>query len=91
MVTPRRLREIAKGQVDYILGSNPLEMSYMVGSNYPKQIHHRGSSLPLVAHHTEPIRCSQGFHFLNSDAPNPNIFVGVLVGNPNTNDHVNYC
>jgi len=41
--SPRRLRTIAKCQVDYILGDNPLKMSYMVGygSHYPKRIHHR--------------------------------------------------
>ncbi|KAG4396563.1 hypothetical protein GLYMA_19G212733v4 [Glycine max] len=31
IVTPKRLRAIAKKQVDYLLGDNPLKMSYMVG------------------------------------------------------------
>ncbi|TKY61758.1 Endoglucanase 17 [Spatholobus suberectus] len=30
-VTPKRLRSIAKKQVDYLVGDNPLKMSYMVG------------------------------------------------------------
>ena len=87
-VTLGRLREIAKGQVDYILGSNPLEMSYMVGygSHYPQRIYHRGLFLPLVSHHPESIRCSEGFKFLNSDALNPNILFGAVVGGPDAND-----
>ncbi|KAJ6723397.1 ENDO-14-BETA-GLUCANASE [Salix koriyanagi] len=42
-VTPKRLRNIAKKQVDYLLGDNPLKMSYMVGygPRYPQRIHHR--------------------------------------------------
>ncbi|KAE8724216.1 Endoglucanase 11 [Hibiscus syriacus] len=37
----------AKSQVDYILGSNPMNMSYLVGygSKYPTRVHHRGASI----------------------------------------------
>ena len=87
-ITPRRLRSIAKRQVDYILGDNPLKMSYMVGygSKFPKHIHHRGSSLPSIANHPQFIPCSAGFQSLYSNAPNPNILVGAVVGGPDSND-----
>ncbi|GLJ50978.1 hypothetical protein SUGI_1085720 [Cryptomeria japonica] len=88
-VTPRRIRAIKRRQVDYILGSNPLEMSYMVGygSKYPQRIHHRGSSLPSVAQQPQAIGCIPGFQFLNSNASNPNLLVGAVVGGPDANDH----
>uniref|UniRef100_A0A0R0JMF9 cellulase n=1 Tax=Glycine max TaxID=3847 RepID=A0A0R0JMF9_SOYBN len=40
--SPKRLKQIERGQVDYILGSNPANMSYMVGygAKYPERIHH---------------------------------------------------
>ncbi|MBA0765756.1 hypothetical protein Gotri_014908, partial [Gossypium trilobum] len=46
--SPALLKHLAKHQVDYILGDNPLGMSYMVGygARFPRRIHHRGSSLP---------------------------------------------
>lgn len=86
--SPQRLRAIAKRQVDYILGDNPLKMSYMVGygSHYPKRIHHRGSSLPCKANHPQHIPCSAGFQSLYSSAPNPNILVGAVVGGPDSMD-----
>ncbi|VAI84935.1 unnamed protein product [Triticum turgidum subsp. durum] len=51
--SPVVLRRVAKRQVDYILGDNPLRMSYMVGygERFPRRIHHRGSSLPSVSAH----------------------------------------
>ncbi|GAB2281651.1 hypothetical protein Dimus_016223 [Dionaea muscipula] len=87
-VTALKLRSIAKKQVDYILGSNPMRMSYMVGygARYPERIHHRGSSLPSLAAHPEKIQCSSGFSFMNSQSPNPNILVGAVVGGPDEND-----
>ncbi|KAL8268970.1 hypothetical protein R6Q59_002768 [Mikania micrantha] len=44
------LKDLARRQVNYILGDNPMKMSYMVGygPRYPQRIHHRGSSLPSV-------------------------------------------
>lgn len=86
--TPSRLRNIAKKQVDYLLGDNPLRMSYMVGygPRYPQRIHHRGSSLPSVASHPAKIQCSSGFDFMNSESPNPNIHVGAIVGGPDQHD-----
>ncbi|KAM4074660.1 hypothetical protein ACJW30_10G110900 [Castanea mollissima] len=87
-VTPNRLRALAKRQVDYLLGDNPLKMSYMVGygRRYPQRIHHRGASLPSIASHPAKIQCSPGFSFMKSQSPNPNILVGAVVGGPDQND-----
>ncbi|KAG2406560.1 Endoglucanase 17 [Vigna angularis] len=87
-VTPKRLRAIAKKQVDYLLGENPLKMSYMVGygPRFPRRIHHRGSSLPSVGVHPGKIQCSAGFSVMNSESPNPNTLVGAVVGGPDLND-----
>ncbi|CAK9148825.1 unnamed protein product [Ilex paraguariensis] len=88
IVTPKRLRTIAKKQVDYLLGDNPLKMSYMVGygARYPQRIHHRGSSLPSITAHPAKIQCSSGFNIMNSQSPNPNILVGAIVGGPDQHD-----
>ncbi|KAH0976580.1 hypothetical protein GBA52_026299 [Prunus armeniaca] len=89
VVTPRALKILAKQQVDYILGVNPLKMSYMVGYGpyFPKRIHHRGSSLPSKASHPQNMGCDGGFQpFFYSANPNPNILVGAIVGGPNQND-----
>lgn len=87
-ITPRKLRAIAKRQVDYLLGENPMRMSYMVGygPRYPQRIHHRGSSLPSVAAHPAKIPCSAGFAVLVSTAPNPNLLIGAVVGGPDARD-----
>ncbi|KDO64574.1 hypothetical protein CISIN_1g012581mg [Citrus sinensis] len=60
--SPNLLRQLAKHQVDYILGDNPVGMSYMVGygARYPQRIHHRGSSLPSVQAHPAHIGCKAG-------------------------------
>ncbi|XP_047958501.1 endoglucanase 9-like [Salvia hispanica] len=89
LVTSRTLRSLAKRQVDYILGDNPMRMSYMVGygPNYPKRIHHRGSSLPSVAAHPQRLGCEAGFQpYFYGSAPNPNTLIGAVVGGPNQND-----
>ncbi|KAK3004675.1 hypothetical protein RJ639_018701 [Escallonia herrerae] len=88
IVTPKRLRTIAKKQVDYLLGDNPLKMSYMVGygTRYPQRIHHRGSSLPSIAAHPAKIQCSSGFSIMKSSSPNPNILVGAVIGGPDQHD-----
>lgn len=87
-ITPKKLRSIAKRQVDYLLGDNPNKMSYMVGygTRYPQRIHHRGSSLPSVSAHPARIPCTTGFTALNSGAPNPNLLVGAVVGGPDARD-----
>ncbi|KAK1285892.1 Endoglucanase 8 [Acorus calamus] len=75
-------------RVDYILGSNPLNMSYMVGysDKFPQRIHHRGSSLPSVDAHPQPLGCHGGTPYFESLNPNPNILVGAIVGGPNISD-----
>lgn len=88
-VSSTTLRNLAKQQVDYILGENPLKMSYMVGfgANFPKRIHHRGASIPSKASHPEAIGCDSGFQsFFYTSNPNPNILTGAIVGGPNQND-----
>uniref|UniRef100_A0A804PMV2 Endoglucanase n=1 Tax=Zea mays TaxID=4577 RepID=A0A804PMV2_MAIZE len=82
--SPVQLRRVAKRQVDYILGDNPLRMSYMVGygARFPRRIHHRASSLPSVAAHPARIGCKAGAAYYTSPAPNPNLLVGAVVGGP---------
>ncbi|CAL1409767.1 unnamed protein product [Linum trigynum] len=89
VVNANSLISLAKRQVDYILGVNPIRMSYMVGygPNFPRRIHHRGSSLPSKTSHPQAIGCSGGFEpFYSSSNPNPNILTGAIVGGPNQND-----
>ncbi|KAH9678335.1 Endoglucanase 23 [Citrus sinensis] len=88
VVNRARLVQVAKGQVDYILGSNPLNMSYMVGygKNFPQRIHHRSSSLPSVAQHTGKIGCQDGTKYYDSKNSNPNELTGAVVGGPDAND-----
>ncbi|KAJ4963356.1 hypothetical protein NE237_023295 [Protea cynaroides] len=88
IVGPSSLHQLAKRQVDYILGDNPMEMSYMVGygSKYPQRIHHRGSSLPSVNDHPQFIACKEGSVYFNSSDPNPNVLVGAVVGGPDEDD-----
>ncbi|CAH8344339.1 unnamed protein product [Eruca vesicaria subsp. sativa] len=85
---PDSLRRIAKRQVDYILGDNPMHLSYMVGygDQYPRQIHHRGSSIPSIKVQRTAPGCLQGWDIFHSDKPNPNILVGAVVGGPNVDD-----
>ncbi|XP_010271277.1 PREDICTED: endoglucanase 8-like [Nelumbo nucifera] len=86
--TADHLRNLAKRQVDYILGDNPLRMSYMVGygPRYPQRIHHRASSLPSVRAHPARIGCKAGSRYFLSPNPNPNVLVGAVVGGPNSSD-----
>lgn len=88
-VTSQNLVTLAKKQVDYILGNNPTKMSYMVGfgERYPKHVHHRGSSLPSIHSQTQHISCNDGFQYLYSGEPNPNVLVGAIVGGPDSNDN----
>lgn len=61
-----------------------MKMSYLVGygSDYPQYVHHRGSSIPVDA----DTGCQDGFKWLDSPNPNPNIAVGALVGGPFLNE-----
>ncbi|XP_077241109.1 endoglucanase 8-like [Tasmannia lanceolata] len=87
--SPAQLKQLAKRQVDYILGDNPMKMSYMVGygARYPLRIHHRASSLPSVGAHPAHIACKAGTRYYLSPDPNPNLLVGAVVGGPNTTDN----
>ncbi|KAG8383742.1 hypothetical protein BUALT_Bualt04G0045500 [Buddleja alternifolia] len=78
------LRNFAIIQADYVLGKNPMKMSYLVGygSKYPEYVHHRGASIPTDA----KTGCSDGFKWLNSTKPNPNVALGAVVGGPFLND-----
>ncbi|PRQ56976.1 putative cellulase [Rosa chinensis] len=83
------LLDLARSQVDYILGSNPNGMSYMVGfgSKYPTQIHHRGASIVSFKKDPSPVACQAGFDaWFNKNAPNPNVLDGAIVGGPNDSD-----
>ncbi|XP_027098407.1 endoglucanase 8 [Coffea arabica] len=88
LASPSLLKNLAKRQVDYILGDNPMGMSYMVGygEHYPQRIHHRASSLPSVRVHPAHIGCKEGSRYFLSPDPNPNPLVGAVVGGPNTTD-----
>lgn len=82
--TPKDLRKFAISQADYVLGKNPMKMSFLVGygSKYPQFVHHRGASIPVDA----DTKCEDGFKWLNSTAPNPNVAIGGLVGGPFLNE-----
>ncbi|KAK6922610.1 Glycoside hydrolase family 9 [Dillenia turbinata] len=81
---PADLRKFAISQADYVLGNNPMGMSYLVGygGNYPQYVHHRGASIPVDA----KTGCQDGFKWLKSLDPNPNVAVGALVGGPFLNE-----
>ncbi|KAK5846497.1 hypothetical protein PVK06_002787 [Gossypium arboreum] len=83
-----RFEQIAKGQVDYILGKNPLGMSYMVGfsQKFPKRIHHRASSLPSIGAHPRHINCKDGSPYYETLKPNPNLLTGAIIGGPDMKD-----
>ncbi|CAM0904526.1 unnamed protein product [Alopecurus aequalis] len=88
-VTYKTLRAIAKRQVDYVLGVNPLGTSYMVGysARSPRRIHHRASSIPSLAAHPAHIGCQEGFNsYLNAPGDNANVLTGAVVGGPDQND-----
>ncbi|KAK1577061.1 hypothetical protein Q3G72_018721 [Acer saccharum] len=91
VVTPSRLVQFAKGQVDYLLGSNPIKMSYMVGygRNFPRKIHHRGSTCPSIDKRRRQIKCRDGDVFFYSKYPNFNQLTGAIVGGPDIKDQYN--
>lgn len=82
--SPFDLRNFAKSQADYVLGNNPQKTSFLVGygDKYPQFVHHRGASIPANA----KTSCQDGFKYLESDDPNPNIAYGALVGGPFLNE-----
>ncbi|XP_058210615.1 endoglucanase 11 [Rhododendron vialii] len=90
MVGPQELVSLAQAQVDYILGSNPMNMSYLVGygPNYPTRVHHRGASIACYRENKGYIGCTQGYdNWYSRKGPNPNVVVGALVGGPDCQDN----
>ncbi|THU71374.1 hypothetical protein C4D60_Mb04t00720 [Musa balbisiana] len=79
------LRDFAKTQIDYILGSNPQKMSYVVGygKRYPKHVHHRGASIPKNG---VKYSCKGGWKWRDTKKPNPNTIVGAMVAGPDRHD-----
>ena len=67
-----------------MLGKNPTDMSFLVGygDKYPQYVHHRGASIPVDA----KINCKDGFKYIKSPDPNPNVATGALVGGPFLNE-----
>lgn len=61
-----------------------MKMSYLVGygDKYPQYVHHRGASIPADA----KTGCTDGFKWLESTKPNPNVATGALVGGPFLNE-----
>ncbi|KAJ1427620.1 Six-hairpin glycosidase superfamily [Sesbania bispinosa] len=87
-VTPSDLISHVRSQVEYILGSNPKNMSYMVGygSNYPKQVHHRAASIVSMKKDPTPVTCKGGYDtWYNKNEADPNVLEGAVVG-PDKND-----
>jgi endoglucanase len=66
----------AESQINYILGSNPANMSYMIGygSNWPAHPHHRAAN---------------GYTYANGDNQKPaqHTLTGALVGGPDQSDN----
>ncbi|KAI5433006.1 hypothetical protein KIW84_020341 [Lathyrus oleraceus] len=88
-VDSNEIFSFAKSQVDYMLGSNPMNMSYLVGygPKYPQRVHHRGASIESYKENMGFIGCTQGFdNWYGNPKPNPNILIGALVGGPDRND-----
>eukprot|EP00898_Chlorokybus_atmophyticus_P006145 jgi/Chlat1/6531/Chrsp45S00474 len=72
----------ARGQVDYMLGANPLKRSFVVGwgSNPPLRPHHRGASIPDDGKFYD---CGMGYGlWYQNPNPNPNALTGAIVGGP---------
>lgn len=69
------LLDLARSQVDYILGNNPANMSYIIGY---------GSKWCTHPHH----RAANGYTYANGDNMKPaiHLLTGALVGGPDQND-----
>ncbi|GAV72172.1 Glyco_hydro_9 domain-containing protein [Cephalotus follicularis] len=86
----QEILSFALSQADYILGSNPLNMSYLVGygPKYPTRVHHRGASIVSYRENKGFIGCTQGYdNWYSGSDPNPNVLVGALVGGPDYQDN----
>ncbi|PKI62230.1 hypothetical protein CRG98_017364, partial [Punica granatum] len=90
LVDHEEILAFAKFQADYILGSNPMNMSYLVGygPNYPRRVHHRGASIVSYREYRGFIGCTQGYdNWYGRPEPNPNVVTGALVGGPDCQDN----
>ncbi|KAI4308370.1 hypothetical protein L6164_031462 [Bauhinia variegata] len=90
ILSHEEILSFVKSQVDYILGSNPLNMSYLVGygPKFPQRVHHRGASIVSYREHKGFIGCTQGYdNWYSREGRNPNILVGALVGGPDNEDN----
>ncbi|XP_062221347.1 endoglucanase 8-like [Phragmites australis] len=88
-VSPARLREFARQQMDYLLGFNPRGRSYVVGfgANSPTQPHHRGASTPVLPPGYD-VNCGMSFNdWFAPDRPNPNELTGAIMGGPDRADN----
>ncbi|XP_071722764.1 endoglucanase 11-like [Rutidosis leptorrhynchoides] len=89
LINHQDILKFAKSQVDYILGSNPQNMSYLVGygPKYPSRVHHRGASIVSYRENKGFIGCTQGYdNWYGSADRNPNVLVGAVVGGPDSQD-----
>ncbi|KAM7275617.1 hypothetical protein ACFE04_017483 [Oxalis oulophora] len=89
LINHEEILTFAKSQVDYILGSNPQNMSYLVGygPKYPTRVHHRGASIESYRENKGFIGCTQGYdNWYGRVDPNPNVLVGAVVGGPDWQD-----
>ncbi len=70
-----RYHDFAKGQIDYILGDNPLNISYQIGygDHHPTKPHHRTAHGAWNDSSLDPIE-------------NRHLLVGALVGGPGVDD-----
>ncbi|XP_038904226.1 endoglucanase 11-like [Benincasa hispida] len=88
-VGPQEMLTLAKSQVDYILGANPMATSYLVGfgPRYPQRVHHRGASMESIKENGGFIGCVQGYdNWYGRVDRNPNVLMGAVVGGPNEKD-----
>ncbi|WCJ37506.1 glycosyl hydrolase 9B8 [Euphorbia peplus] len=90
LVDHEEILNFAKSQVEYILGSNPMNTSYLVGygPKYPTRVHHRGASIVSYRENKGFIGCTQGYdNWYSREENNPNVLVGALVGGPDFEDN----
>ena len=74
------VRNKAKQQLDYALGSTGRSYVCGFGNNPPVKPHHRAASCPDM-----PQPCDSSA--ANSPDPNPQVLYGALVGGPDANDY----
>ncbi|XP_024536388.1 endoglucanase 6 [Selaginella moellendorffii] len=89
-VNPSQLLNLARSQVDYILGDNPRATSYLVGFgfNYPRQVHHRAASIVSIKQNPSFVGCKEGYStWYTRRQSDPNLLVGALVGGPDVSDN----